>query len=107
MNDQDRTPTARRILESTVSQCPKCESDHTVSGHGLPGPNDDLTVARCNACGHTWCRECGRPLRDLPCTHIVTWWALCDAWGLTEDDKHYQEVCELHVKIHRDVYAGD
>ena len=103
----ERNAGAWRQIEATVSQCPSCHSDDTVTGQGIAKLHDDITVAQCNGCGHVWCHECGRPLRDLPCTHIVTWWALCDSWGLAEDDEHYNELYELHVKIHRDVYAGD
>ncbi|MBN1674882.1 MAG: hypothetical protein JXR37_27810 [Kiritimatiellae bacterium] len=65
-----------------VGDCPKCGSEQVGTFEEVAGI-EDPTIARCFACGHMWCAECGEPIADpnTRCGH----WLVCEKCGKEED----------------------
>jgi hypothetical protein len=69
-----------------IGDCPQCGSSNTQDCEKDP-EIDDLSVARCLACGQLWCSLCGELLKaDRPVGHD------CAIWGETDfDDEDWDD----------------
>jgi len=58
-----------------VGDCPRCGSNKTMDGEGVPDL-DDITVGLCRECGCMWCLECEQIFEknQKGCRH----WGICE-----------------------------